>query len=756
MRVLGVDPGLTRCGLGVVEGALGRPLRMVAVGVVRTPADAPTSAQRLLALADRASTRGSTRTDPTPSRSSGSSPAQRPHGHGHRAGRGRRRSLAAARRGLPVALHTPSEVKAAVTGSGRADKAQVDRDGDPHPRGSPSAPEPADAADALALAICHVWRGGAAATDSHAAADRAPPDRDRWPPDDRVRPRTRSARPGSDSAVVEVGGVGLLVHVHARHARRRCGRARRRTLATTHGRARGLADPVRLRRRRRAGRLRAACRRCPGSGPRLALAMLAVHAPDALRAAVATDDLAALTQGAGHRQEGRRAHRARAARQDRRCPSGAPARGRAPPTAPARRGASRSARRWSASAGRPSRPTTPSTAVAPRPADAQPTCPALLRAALRELGRLSGRPSTATPTSRATARSTRPPGSSTPAATTTSGRSRRRCGPAGSASSSARRGSATSSALVLEAARRRGAPPDHVLLSGPPGLGKTTLAMIVAAEIEQPMRITSGPAIQHAGDLAAILSSLAEGEVLFLDEIHRMARPAEEMLYLAMEDFRVDVIVGKGPGATAIPLELAAVHRGRRHHPGRAAARPAARPVRLHRPPRLLRDRRPRARSSSRSAAAARRRRSTTTASPRSPRRSRGTPRIANRLLRRVRDWAQVRGDGVVDLRRPRTRRWRSSTSTSAGLDRLDRAVLEALCRRFGGGPVGLTHARRRGRRGVRDRRDGGRAVPRPRGLLVRTPRGRVATPLAWEHLGLTPPSPVAGTSQAALPLGRG
>ena len=110
--------------------------------------------------------------------------------------------------------------------------------------------------------------------------------------------------------------------------------------------------------------------------------------------------------------------------------------------------------------------------------------------------------------------------------------------------------------LVLEAAKRRGSAPDHVLLSGPPGLGKTTLAMIVAAEIEKPIRVTSGPAIQHAGDLAAVLSSLDEGEVLFLDEIHRMSRSAEEMLYLAMEDFRVDVIVGKGPGATAIPLEL--------------------------------------------------------------------------------------------------------------------------------------------------------------------------------------------------------
>src|SRR5690349_5204683 len=110
--------------------------------------------------------------------------------------------------------------------------------------------------------------------------------------------------------------------------------------------------------------------------------------------------------------------------------------------------------------------------------------------------------------------------------------------------------------LVLEAARRRGTPPDHVLLSGPPGLGKTTLAMLIGTELERPIRITSGPAIQHAGDLAAILSSLQEGEVLFVDEIHRMSRSAEEMLYMAMEDFRVDVIVGRGLGATAIPLEL--------------------------------------------------------------------------------------------------------------------------------------------------------------------------------------------------------
>ena len=143
--------------------------------------------------------------------------------------------------------------------------------------------------------------------------------------------------------------------------------------------------------------------------------------------------------------------------------------------------------------------------------------------------------------------------------------------------------------LVLEAARHRGGVADHVLLSGPPGLGKTTLAMIIASEMSAPLRISSGPAIQHAGDLAAILSGLAEGEVFFLDEIHRMSRPAEEMLYLAMEDFRVDVVVGKGPGCDGHPAGDPALHPGRRHHPGRAAAGPAARPVRLHRPARLLR-----------------------------------------------------------------------------------------------------------------------------------------------------------------------
>ncbi len=243
--------------------------------------------------------------------------------------------------------------------------------------------------------------------------------------------------------------------------------------------------------------------------------------------------------------------------------------------------------------------------------------------------------------------------------------------------------------LILEAARRRGSPPDHILLSGPPGLGKTTLAMIVAAELEQPIRVTSGPAIQHTGDLASILSSLAEGEVLFLDEIHRMSRAAEEMLYLAMEDFRVDVVVGKGPGATAIPLELAAFTVvGATTRSGLLPA-----PLRdrfgftghldfysvdelvtiLRRSARLL-------------DVSAEHEGITEIAG-----RSRGTPRIANRLLRRVRDWAQIHGRQVIDLEAAE-RALALFDVDARGLDRLDRAVLDALCRRFAGGPVGVAN----------------------------------------------------------------
>ena len=300
--------------------------------------------------------------------------------------------------------------------------------------------------------------------------------------------------------------------------------------------------------------------------------------------------------------------------------------------------------------------------------------------------------------------------------------------------------------LVLEAARRRQAPPDHVLLSGPPGLGKTSLAMIIAAELGQPIRITSGPAIQHAGDLAAILSSLAEGEVLFLDEIHRMARPAEEMLYLAMEDFRVDVVVGKGPGATAIPLEL----------PPFTVVGATTRAGLLPAP---LRDRfgftghldfysaADLATILTRNATLLGVE-STSQGIGEIAGRSRGTPRIANRLLRRVRDYAQVHAAGIVD--QPSARAALALFDVDErGLDRLDRAVLEALCRRFGGGPVGLTTLAV----AVGEEPDTVETVAEPylvrEGYLLRTPRGRAAAPLAWAHLGLTPPP---GSIGADLP----
>lgn len=303
--------------------------------------------------------------------------------------------------------------------------------------------------------------------------------------------------------------------------------------------------------------------------------------------------------------------------------------------------------------------------------------------------------------------------------------------------------------LVLEAARRREGIADHVLLSGPPGLGKTTLAAIIASELGAPIRMTSGPALQHAGDVAAVLSSLQPGEVLFIDEIHRTARAAQEMLYVAMEDFRVDVVVGKGPGATAIPLDIAAftlvgatTRAGLLPGPlrdrfGFTAHLDFYEPADLER---IVR------RSASLLDVHI-----TDDGGTEIAGRCRGTPRIANRLLRRVRDWAQVHGSGVVD---------HDAASAAlelyevdvVGLDRIDRAVLEAIVDRFGGGPVGLSTLAV----AVGEEPETIETVAEPflvrLGLLMRTPRGRVATVAGWQHVGRMAPVDAPGAGQGVLP----
>ncbi len=287
--------------------------------------------------------------------------------------------------------------------------------------------------------------------------------------------------------------------------------------------------------------------------------------------------------------------------------------------------------------------------------------------------------------------------------------------------------------VLLQSAKSRGVSADHMLLSGPPGLGKTTLAFILAEELNAPIRITSGPAITHAGDLAAILSSLSEGEILFLDEIHRLTRPAEELLYLAMEDFRVDVVVGKGPGATAIPLDLpkftlvgATTRAGLLPPPLRDRFGFTAH-MEFYEVDELSRIIERSAKLLNISIDGA--------ATAEIAGRSRGTPRIANRLLRRVRDYALVKNVKAIDLASAQAALAMYEVDL-LGLDRLDRAVLEALVVRFNGGPVGLSTLAI----AVGEETETVEAVAEPflvrTGLMARTSRGRVATPAGFSHLG--------------------